>query len=258
MGGSRRDFLKTAGASLALLGGLSAESLAAPLSEGELFRPGEPLKEGNVRWAMVVDLKKCAGKDLSKLFEACHKIHNVPDMEREKDKIKWIWSEPFGHAFPNQEHEYVARPYQEKTVPVMCNHCERPPCVRVCPTQATFKREDGIVMMDMHRCIGCRYCIVACPYGSRSFNWRNPRPYIKEINPEFPTRTKGVVEKCNFCAERIARGKEPACVEACTDGALVFDDINDPNSKVRQLLETRYSIRRKPVLGTMPHVFYLV
>ena len=100
--------------------------------------------------------------------------------------------------------------------------------MRVCPTQATWKREDGIVMMDWHRCIGCRYCMAACPYGSRSFNWLDPRPYIHNPNPEFPTRTKGVVEKCNFCAERLGTGRPPACVEACPEKALVFGDLADP------------------------------
>jgi Fe-S-cluster-containing dehydrogenase component len=135
--------------------------------------------------------------------------------------------------------------------------------VRVCPTQATWKRDDGIVMMDMHRCIGCRYCMAACPYGSRSFNWKNPwenADGTKQAvpNPQFPTRTRGVVEKCNLCSERLARGEIPKCVEACRHGALTFGDASDPTSEVRKLLASRYSIRRKVHLGTEPHVFYLV
>jgi molybdopterin-containing oxidoreductase family iron-sulfur binding subunit len=134
--------------------------------------------------------------------------------------------------------------------------------VRVCPTQATWKREDGIVAMDWHRCIGCRYCMAACPYGSRSFNWMDPRPYIKNPNPEFPTRTKGVVEKCTFCTERLAgpggHPRPPACVEACPEKALVFGNLADPRSPIRELLATRSHIRRKPELGTGPDVFYIV
>jgi Fe-S-cluster-containing dehydrogenase component len=145
---------------------------------------------------------------------------------------------------------------------LLCNHCDNPPCVRVCPTQATFKREsDGIVMMDMHRCIGCRYCVVGCPDGSRSFNWRDPRPHIANIRQDFPTRTKGVVEKCNFCAERLAKGKEPACVEASRQegcNAIKFGDLLDPDSEVRRLLERNNTIRRKPELGTSPMVYYIV
>ena len=138
---------------------------------------------------------------------------------------------------------------------VFCNHCDNPPCVRVCPTQATWKRDDGIVMMDWHRCIGCRYCMAACPYGSRSFNWEDPRPHIKEPNPDFPTRTKGVVEKCTFCDERLDKGQPPACVEACPEKALVFGDLNDPDSEVRRLLRSRFALRRKAGLGTSPEVY---
>ncbi len=112
----------------------------------------------------------------------------------------------YEQAFPDQENKFATEPLQDRRVLVLCNHCDNPPCVRVCPTQATWRRDDGIVMMDYHRCIGCRYCMAACPYGSRSFNWRDPRPYIKDINDGYPTRTKGVVEKCNFCEERLATG----------------------------------------------------
>jgi molybdopterin-containing oxidoreductase family iron-sulfur binding subunit len=130
--------------------------------------------------------------------------------------------------------------------------------VRACPTQATFKRDsDGIVLMDFHRCIGCRFCMAACPFGARSFNFRDPRPFIKEINDKFPTRAKGVVEKCNFCAERLAVGQLPACVEV-SEGKLAFGDLYDPESNVRELIKTNYTIRRKQTLGTEPSVYYIV
>jgi len=112
-------------------------------------------------------------------------------------------------------------------------------------------------MMDMHRCIGCRFCMAACPYGSRSFNWQDPRPFIVKENPEYPTRTKGVVEKCEFCAERLEKGLMPACVEA-SEGAMIFGDLADPESEVRKILRSRYSIQRKPGLGTRPAVYYLI
>jgi molybdopterin-containing oxidoreductase family iron-sulfur binding subunit len=139
--------------------------------------------------------------------------------------------------------------------------------VRVCPTQATWKREsDGIVMMDMHRCIGCRYCMAACPYGSRSFNWRDPRPYVEtdadgNFLSEFPTRTRGVVEKCNFCAERLRDGREPACVEAANrlaEGALMFGDVSDPDSDISRVLQSQVTMNRRVNLGTGPNVYYLV
>jgi molybdopterin-containing oxidoreductase family iron-sulfur binding subunit len=129
----------------------------------------------------------------------------------------------------------------------------------VCPTRATWKRDDGIVMMDYHRCIGCRYCMGACPYGSRSFNWDDPRRHMGGVlSSDYPTRTKGVVEKCTFCEERLAKRQRPLCVEACPEGALVFGDLADSTSQVRELLRARHSIRRKPELGTQPAVYYVV
>ena len=207
------------------------------------------------RWAMVVDLKACRReKGCTDCIETCHKVHNVPDLDNPKDEVKWIWKEQYAEAFPNQKHEHMADDLLHEEVLVFCNHCDNPPCTRVCPTQATWKREDGIVMMDWHRCIGCRYCVAACPYGSRSFNWRDPRPFIKEINPNYPTRMRGVVEKCNFCAERLAKDAIPACVEACQQSCLVFGDLEDPDSEVRELLKSNFTIRRKPGLGTKPEI----
>jgi molybdopterin-containing oxidoreductase family iron-sulfur binding subunit len=127
----------------------------------------------------------------------------------------------------------------------------------VCPTKATFQREDGIVMMDMHRCIGCRFCMAGCPFGARSFNWKDPRPYVKENYPGYPTREIGVVEKCTFCAERLAQGLQPACVEA-SGGAMVFGDLEDEKSEVREYLRKYFTIRRKAHLGTNPQVYYIV
>jgi molybdopterin-containing oxidoreductase family iron-sulfur binding subunit len=111
--------------------------------------------------------------------------------------------------------------------------------------------------MDFHRCIGCRFCMAACPYGARSFNFRDPEPFIKETNKEFPRRMRGVVEKCNFCAERLAVGKLPACVEA-SNGILIFGDLDDPESEVRRALKENFTIRRKQSLGTGPSVYYIV
>ena len=211
------------------------------------------------RWALVVDAQKCLrDQGCTKCIQACHRAHNVPEFKTRNHQIAWIWKEPFEHAFPSQRSEYTAETFRDKPVLVLCNHCDNPPCVRVCPTRATWKREDGLVMMDWHRCIGCRYCVAACPYGSRSFNWVDPRPQIPALTADFPTRTKGVVEKCTFCEERLARGQQPACVEACPDKALTFGNLADPASEVRKLLRGRYTIRRKPELGPEPRVFYIV
>ncbi|MCG8640191.1 MAG: 4Fe-4S dicluster domain-containing protein, partial [Desulfobacterales bacterium] len=105
--------------------------------------------------------------------------------------------------------------------------------------------------------IGCRFCMSACPYGARSFNYADPRKFLKKENLDFPTRTKGVVEKCNFCAERLAEGKQPACVDA-SNGALIFGNLNDANSEVSKALKENFVLRRKPTLGTMPSVYYII
>ena len=261
MGIDRRSFLKIAGLSAVL--GVGGGSVADLLVNKEVEAGEAVLTEKGLhgkRWAMVVNVKKCSEhKDCNKCIEACHTAHNVPNFHNPKDEVKWIWKEDYEHAFPDhQNEEYQAERLKEAPFILMCNHCDHPPCVRVCPTKATFRRPDGIVAMDYHRCIGCRFCMAACPYGSRSFNWRDPRPFIEKVNNQFPTRMRGVVEKCNFCVERLAQGLGPACVEACPHGCLVFGDLEDPESAVRKVLMENVTIRRKPELGTMPSVFYIV
>lgn len=251
MSTNRREFVFLAGGcALAWAGKAAVEVLSNQVS---------PAAQGK-RWAMVIDTVKCLrDKGCQKCIEACHRAHNVPALSEPRHEVKWIWKESFEHAFASQAGDHLREELRSSPVLVFCNHCDQPPCVRVCPTQATWKRaEDGIVMMDWHRCIGCRYCVAACPYGSRSFNWVDPRPHVSGVNPEYPTRTKGVVEKCTFCEERLEQGRPPACVEACPEKALVFGDLRDAGSDVRRLLGERYSLRRKPELGTQPEVYYLI
>jgi len=263
MKSSRRCFLKIAGISALGLGVKPALEVLASSEGGPggVAKPEVNKGENTLtakRWALVIDTRKFESEeDLAPMIEACHEIHNVPKLENKRHEIKWIWPEEFKHTFPTQEHEFLDERVEHLSFPTLCNHCEKPACVRACPTKATFKREDGIVLMDFHRCIGCRFCMAACPYGSRSFNFRDPRPFIKKTDPNFPTRTKGVVEKCNFCAERLAVGKIPACVEA-SNGALTFGDLDDPGSEVRNVLRHNFTIRRKPALGAGPSVFYIV
>jgi len=248
----RRTFLGAAG--------LTALVVAGPASLARLARGGQAREAaGATRWAMVIDVRKCL-KDQGCIdcIAACDKAHNVPRFTARAHEVKWIWKEPFESAFLDQGNPYTEEAFKGKPVLVLCNHCDNPPCVRVCPTKATWKRQDGIVMMDWHRCIGCRYCVAACPYGSRSFNWVDPRPRIARLTAGFPTRTKGVVEKCNFCEERLAKGRPPACVEACPEKALVFGNLQDPDSGVRELLKSRHTVRRKAELGTQPEVFYII
>jgi molybdopterin-containing oxidoreductase family iron-sulfur binding subunit len=254
----RRAFCKLAG--LGVLG-LAGAPAARVFGEEAWRRTPEEVRKPitGKRWAMVVDMAACRREEGCRdCIAACHAVHNVPKLDRPEHEVKWIWKERYEEAFPNQHHEHMEHGLREAPVLVFCNHCDSPPCTRVCPTQATWKREDGIVMMDWHRCIGCRYCVAACPYGSRSFNWRDPRPFIEDVDPDFPTRTRGVVEKCTFCADRLAVGRPPACVEACEKGCLVFGDLDEPDTEIRRLLSTRHAIRRKPGLGTEPQVYYLV
>ena len=255
---SRRKFLTIAGLAIT---GLGAKQGLGLLIGEEPAAAAPSLVAAPKRYAMIVDPAKCQkGNGCTDCIAACTKVHNIPDFGNDtQHAIKWLWKDTYAGAFDDEaETNFNTAGIVEDPILVMCNHCDNPPCVRVCPTQATWKRaDDGIVTWDMHRCIGCRFCIAACPYGSRSFNWTDPRPYITEINPDFPTRTKGVVEKCNFCLERLEQGLQPACVEACPSQALVFGDLEDPNSAVRQLLGTRYTVRRKTHLGTQPQVYYI-
>ena len=264
MAATRRDFLKIAGASAvglllppftfyagALAGVPAAAGASSPAAPGPL--PALTAK----RWAMAVVGGKCPA-GCRDCIDACHLAHNVPAIGNPKDDVHWISLERVERVFPAETHPRLPESLKGLPVTVLCNHCENPPCVRVCPTKATFQRADGIVMMDYHRCIGCRFCMAACPYGARSMNYRDPRPFIGKINPDFPTRTKGVVEKCNFCEERLSRGVLPACVLACKEKALVFGDLEAPGSDVRRLLEGRLSLRRRPELGTGPQVYYLL
>ncbi len=261
MGMDRREFLKIGGVAAALgLGAIAAGDVLLGKGLGAAETAPEVnniVPSSDVKWGMVINTKKFTEEDYKRCIEACHTIHNVPDFGNPKDEIKWIWTAPFQNAFPTLENKFQGTETEEKPVGVLCNHCAKPPCVRVCPTKATFKSADGITQMDMHRCIGCRFCMAACPYGARSFNWRDPRPFIKKITPDFPTRERGVVEKCNFCTERLAKGKIPACVEA-SNGAMVFGNLKDPNSEIRKVLAENFNIQRKPELGTIPSVYYLV
>ena len=222
------------------------------------------------QYGMVINLPALEKEHglAEKCIHACNVENNVPQFGNPKDEIKWLWKDDYVHSFPEHSHFKKNEAVEKLSVLLLCNHCANPPCVRACPTQATFQSKDGIVMMDYHRCIGCRFCMAACPYGARSFNWRNPREKFANgnykffpdgLNAEFPARMRGVVEKCNFCAKRVSEGKKPACVEACGNSkAMVFGDINDPKSEISEVLKKRFTIQRKPAAGTAPSVFYII
>ena len=281
MDDTRRRFLKLAGLSaVAGIGAPSAFNLlfkgevnaSSPASHGTESQEGSGHEEAaptGVRLGMVIDVKKLAENPglAQKCVDACHQIHNVPAFGNPKDEIKWLWVEKYEHLFPSHSHYRRNEEVHHLPFLALCNHCDNPPCVRACPTKATFKAKNGSVIMDFHRCIGCRFCMAACPYGARSFNWRSPREkdengklkFIKNLNEKFPSRMRGVVEKCNFCAERIAEGLPPKCVEVTGEtGAMIFGDMNDPNAEISQVLKETFTIQRKPSLGTLPSVFYII
>jgi len=278
----RRQFLKIAG--ISAVTGLSAPSAFTSLLDGvaqastsgghrtenKAAGGGHGEAPTGTRYGMVIDVKKFSQHSglAEKCVSACHTDHNVPDFGNPKDEIKWIWKDDYEHTFTGYSQQKRNSGLHELPILVLCNHCASPPCVRACPTQATFKDKTGRVVMDFHRCIGCRFCMAACPYGARSFNWRNPREqyangnykfFKNGINPNYPTRMRGVVEKCNFCPERVAVGKMPACVEATGQTkAIVFGDINDANSEISQVLKANFTIQRNPAAGTNPSVFYIL
>jgi molybdopterin-containing oxidoreductase family iron-sulfur binding subunit len=142
-------------------------------------------------------------------------------------------------------------------MPVQCNHCDNAPCVKVCPTGASYKSPDGIVMINYKKCIGCRYCMAACPYQARRFNWWEPEIPPENRNPSVPMREEGVVEKCTFCVHRTRMGKTTRCVEVCPNKARIFGNLNDPDSEVSKLIATERNFRLKEELNTKPRIWYL-
>lgn len=155
-------------------------------------------------------------------------------------------------TFPNLERTYT---------PIACQHCENPACLRVCPTGATYKDDKGRVEIDYDKCIGCRMCIAACPYtGVRSFNWEEPKYAIGQDmgDADVPKHQKHTVEKCTMCWHRLAKGKQPACVEVCPARVRYFGDFDDPDSEVSKLIREREYMQLLPDRGTKPSVYYLV
>jgi tetrathionate reductase subunit B len=182
------------------------------------------MKNKKKRLAMLFDLRRCIG--CHSCAVACKSENDVPlGVWR-----SWVKKTEKGH-YPN---------VREFFLPLVCNNCENPICVTVCPVNAGIKRADGIVYIDPHRCIGCRYCMASCPYG------------VRYIHP-----TKKIAEKCFWCHHRIDAGLQPACVEACPTGAILFGDLNDPESQIAQALANNAVQVLKPELGTQPQTFYI-
>jgi molybdopterin-containing oxidoreductase family iron-sulfur binding subunit len=174
-------------------------------------------------------------------------------MEKERG-VDFTHSDPY---YDPQEVPEEGRFY----VPVACQQCENPPCTKVCPVGATWKEKDGIVVVDYDWCIGCRYCMAACPYGARHFNWGEPTIPKGALNTSTHylgnrPRPKGVVEKCTFCIQRTRAGRYPACVEVCPVGARKFGNLLDPDSEIRYIIEKKRVLVLKEDLNTVPRFFY--
>lgn len=221
-----------------------------PVPEAPVQHPGREGIEG-MKFVMVIDLARC--KNLKKCQASCNKAHFVNEGQN------WI------KVYSMQDGEHTA-PYWQ---PTNCMQCDEPPCVKVCPVDATFKRTDGIVLIDNERCIGCRFCMAACPYSTRVFNW--DKPFIPsealaiEYSPETSCPPKiGTVGKCDFCPDMVRKGLLPHCVSACPNGVFYFGDMNEDSVtngsetvRFSELLRDRSGYRLMEDLGTKPRVYYL-
>lgn len=213
-----------------------------------------------VKFAYALNLSVCIG--CRRCAEACHEENNH-DRGTHNSYIRVFemnqGSFDFEKGDATYDHE-VPQP-GKYYMPVQCQQCDNPPCVSVCPVEATWKEKDGIVVIDYNWCIGCRYCEAACPYHARRFNWSAPQIPAEEINPVQAylanrIRPQGVVEKCHFCLHRTREGRLPACLEACPTGARVFGNVLDPDSEIRWVLENKRVYVLKEDLGTLPSFFY--
>ena len=200
-----------------------------------------------VRYGMVIDLRRCIG--CRACVVACKQGNATPP------GVFWtrVMSYEEG-VYPNAKLRFL---------PILCMHCKEAACVKVCPTGATTKRDDGIVIVDSKKCVGCRYCIIACPYSVRFFVPKKPKGYYpgKGYTPYEEVRYRehewGVVQKCNFCLSRVEKGEEPLCVQTCPASARYFGNLDDPNSVVSQLIVKRRGYQLRAELGTDPSVYYL-
>ena len=235
---ARREFLAKAAAAtlLSLAPGIRLVDLA-------MAREADVPVSEQVRWGMLGDATRCA-EGCTDCVDACNTEHGLngsgrPEIDAQYIRKLDLTDPATGRSF---------------SLPMLCQHCETAPCVDVCPTGASFRRADGIVLVDKHICIGCRYCMMACPYKARSFVHEN----LTDQVPSTP-RGKGTVESCNFCVHRVDRDRRPACVEACSGAghdALVFGNMNDPNSQLSRQLQEVSSRQIRADLGLNTGVRY--
>lgn len=228
----RRNFFKT---SL----GVAALSIAPGFLLFDIAHGKAQPVSNKVRWGMLIDTAQCK-EGCNDCVTACNKENGLPSVAS-ATSVQWIRKIELKEASTGRQ----------VSLPMMCQHCEHPPCVDVCPTGASFKREDGIVLVDRHRCIGCRYCMMACPYKARSF----VHEPVTDQNPDVP-RGKGCVESCTLCVHRIDAGLQPACADSCTNKAILFGDLNDPNSEISKKIRAVTSVQVRADLGLNTGVRY--
>ena len=206
-------------------------------------RPAGEAASPSVRWGMLIDTTLCES-GCNECVSACGKENGWPEAKLPTD-VQWIRKVELKQISTGRK----------ISLPVMCQHCTTPPCVDVCPTQASFKRADGIVLVDKHRCIGCRYCMMACPYKARSF----VHEPVLNHDSDMP-RGKGTVESCTLCVHRIDRGEQPACAEACAKAghrSILFGDLNDPSSEIFLRIRSVASSQLRADLGLNPGISFV-
>jgi len=221
----------------------------------------DPPKDG-VRWVMTLDLSACLG--CGQCAQGCFEENN----QGRDPEIKWITMlrSPDVKVWRLHHTETFTRPVTDIDdnkfyLPVGCQQCDHPACVRACPINATWKEPDGVTVVDYNWCIGCRYCMAACPYDARKFNWAPPKIPVNDLNTFMHylgnrPRPYGVVEKCTFCVQRVRAGYEPACVAVCPVGARRFGDLNDESSGVSLIVDQVKTIQLKEDVGTEPRFYY--
>lgn len=221
----------------------------------------DPKPIDGVEFGYALNLSRCNGS--RKCVTACVKENNQSrDPEIQYIRVLEMPQGPINLEKSNHYYNDEKVPKEGKFyLPVQCQQCEKPPCTKVCPVKATWTEPDGITVIDYDWCIGCRYCMAACPYDSRRFNFSWPAIDKDEINPDMGylsnrIRPRGVVEKCHFCLHRTRQGKYPACMEACPTGARIFGNLLDPESEISLVLRTKRVYVLKEDAGTIPRFFY--
>ncbi len=236
---NRRDFIKTTTATTAsvatIASGITLTTFAANANENPVTN--------EKRWGMLIDTNRLTEANIDGMVTACKKEHG--------------WGSE-AHSTGDQKSNWIRKlKVKDKatgkvtSLPLMCQHCEEPPCVDVCPTNASMKREDGIVLVDRHLCIGCRYCMMACPYDARSFVHED----LTDQKEDMP-RGKGTVESCTLCVHKVDKGEAPACVASVNSDAVIFGDLYDANSKINQTLKKVQSAQIRADLNLNTGVRY--